>query len=257
MKGYSACVEMLFQEADFAGRARLARDAGYRAVEFWRWHDKDLSGIRGMKMPVAAAVVDSADEKKRDAFSRMGMLARESRALFSEMVAESCEAVSAIGGKLLIITPGQALSTLSRGAQEDNIIECLLAARPALDRWDMALAIEPLNPIVDHAGSYLNTSAQAFRIVRAAGAGRIGVLFDIYHQQITEGNLIANIRANIGLIKHFHVADVPGRHEPGTGEINYKNVIGAIRDAGYEGYVGCEFHPAGDSASSSKYILSL
>jgi len=257
MKGYSACIEMLFQEADFAGRARLARDAGYDAVEFWRWHDKDLSEIRGMRMPVAAAVVDSTDEKKRDVFDRVGMLARESRAVFGEMVEESCAAVSEIGGRLLIITPGQALAALSRGAQEDNIIECLLAARPALEKWDMELAVEPLNPIVDHVGSYLNTSAQAFEIVRAAGAGRIGVLFDIYHQQITEGNLIANICGNIGLIKHFHVADVPGRHEPGTGEINYKNVIGAIRDAGYGGYVGCEFHPAGDSAGASKYILSL
>lgn len=256
MKGYSACVEMLFREAPFAGRARLARDAGYEAVEFWRWHDKDLSGISEAKMPVAAALVDSADEKRRETFSRTGMLARESRSLFPEMVEESCEVISALGN-LLIIAPGQALSALSRGAQEDNIIECLLAARPVLKKWDMALAIESLNPIVDHVGSYLNASAQAFSIARAAGAGRIGVLFDIYHQQITEGNLIANIRADVGLIKHFHVADVPGRHEPGTGEINYKNVIAAIRESGYEGYIGCEFTPTGPSAEASKYLLSL
>jgi hydroxypyruvate isomerase len=257
MKGYSACVEMLFREADFAGRARLAREAGYKAVELWRWHDKDMSGILETGLPVAAALVDSADEKSRDAFPRLGMLARESRALFPEMVEESCEAISAIGGRLLIVAPGQALSSLSRGAQEDNIVECLLAARPALEKWNMELAIEPLNPIVDHVGCYLSSSAQAFQIARAAGAGRIGVLFDIYHQQVSEGNLIANIRANIGLIKHFHVADVPGRHEPGTGEINYKNVIAAIRGAGYGGHVGCEFAPTVPSAEASQYILSL
>ncbi len=257
MKGYSACIEMLFREADFEQRAALAQDAGYAAVEFWRWHDKDFSGIRSTGMPVAAAMVDSADEAKREISARIGMLAHESRELFAEMVEESCAAISDLGGKFLIIAPGQTLSFLSRGAQEDNIIRCLKAAQPILEKWNMELAIEPLNPIVDHVGSYLNTSAQAFSVVRAAGAGRIGVLFDVYHQQITEGNLIANICENIGLIKHIHAADVPGRHAPGTGEINYKNVIAAIRGAGYAGYIGCEFNPAGDSARASKEILSL
>ena len=83
------------------------------------------------------------------------------------------------------------------------------------------------------------------------------MLFDIYHQQITEGNLINNIKAGIDVIHHFHVADVPGRHEPGTGEINYANVIKTIDSLDYKGYVGCEFMPTTDTFKASEYVFGL
>ena len=85
----------------------------------------------------------------------------------------------------------------------------------------------------------------------------MGLLYDIYHQQITEGNLIDTITANIDKIQHFHVADVPGRHEPGTGEINYKNVFKSISELGYDGFVGLEYWPEGRDDESLKMLLDM
>ena len=100
---------------------------------------------------------------------------------------------------------------------------------------------------MDHAGYYLSRSDEAAEIVNSVDSPNVKILFDIYHQQISEGNLIPNIRAYQELIGHFHLADHPGRHEPGTGEINYHNVLKAIRDVGYDGFVGLEYWPSGEN----------
>lgn len=256
-KGYSACIETLFTDLDFADRPRAARECGYAAVEFWNWHDKPLTALADAGLPVSLALIDSADEAARRAYRDMGMLTYNSAPLFAEMLEETLCALQTVGTRLIAVTPGQELTGLSRGAQQDNIVKCLVAARGILEKYDAVLAIEPLNALVNHKGCYLSLSSQAFDIVRAAGGGRIGVLYDVYHQQITEGNLIDTITGNIGAIKHVHVADVPGRHQPGTGEINYRSVIAALRGAGYAGYIGCEFVPTGDTAAASREILSI
>jgi hydroxypyruvate isomerase len=111
--------------------------------------------------------------------------------------------------------------------------------------------------LVDHKGYYLATSEEGFRMVDVVGSPRVRLLFDIYHQQITEGNLIANITANIGKISHFHVADVPGRHQPGTGEINYLNVFRAIAAKGFTGFLGLEMWPTVDHTKAVRESISL
>ena len=207
-------------------------------------------------LPVSLALASSADEKLRNEFGRVGMLTADSPALFTEVIQESLEALKPLDISVLAVGPMQTIEGLSREEQEENMIECLKKVKPIVDASGVKLAIEPLNPLIDHVGCYLSTSEQAYRIVRAAGEG-FGVLFDIYHQQITEGNLINNIKAGIDVIHHFHVADVPGRHEPGTGEINYANVIKTIDSLDYKGYVGCEFMATTNAAEASRYILSL
>jgi hydroxypyruvate isomerase len=109
---------------------------------------------------------------------------------------------------------------------------------------------------VNHKGYYLATSAEGFEVIREVGSPAVKLLFDIYHQQITEGNLIANIRAGIDLIGHFHTADNPGRNELGTGEINYRNVFKAIEETGYQGF-GLEYAPIADPAETLKGALAL
>jgi len=119
------------------------------------------------------------------------------------------------------------------------------------------LVIEPLNVLVDHPGYYLTTSAEGFEILDEVDSPNVKLLYDIYHQQVTEGNLIATITSHIAQIAHFHVADVPGRHEPGTGEINWVNVLRAIDEAGYAGYVGLEYMPTGATVESLEYIKAV
>src|SRR5207248_4806901 len=119
------------------------------------------------------------------------------------------------------------------------------------------LIVEPLNTLVNHAGYYLNFTREAFEIMRQVGSPYVKILFDIYHVQIMEGNLIDTIRNNIGHIGHFHVGDVPGRHEPGTGEINYKNVLRAIRATGFKDFVAVEYVPSKDAMQTLVEVREL
>lgn len=256
MAKYSACIEMLFNYLPQAERAAAAKECGYKAVEFWHWHRWNIDEMKECPLPVALALTSSADERVRDEFARISMFTNESPALFGELIQESFETMSVLKPDVLCVGPMQLIKDMPIEAQEENMIECLRAVKDIVDKYDTKLAIEPLNPLIDHVGCYPCTSEQAFRVVRAAGGG-FGVLFDIYHQQITEGNLINNISKGIDVIHHFHVADVPGRYEPGTGEINFANVIKHIDSLDYKGYVGCEFNPTGDHAEASKYILGL
>jgi len=110
---------------------------------------------------------------------------------------------------------------------------------------------------VDHAGYYLSTSEEGFQILDEVGSPRVKLLFDIYHQQITEGDLISRITSNISKIGHFHVADVPGRMEPGTGEINYVNVFKAIAATDYADHVGLEFRCSGTPEAALAQVRQI
>jgi hydroxypyruvate isomerase len=110
--------------------------------------------------------------------------------------------------------------------------------------------VEPLHPQENHLEYYLDHASEAFRVVDEVSSPFVKVLFDIYHVQIMEGNLIETIHRNIARIGHFHVGDVPGRHEPGTGEINYANVFQAIRETGFRGFVAMEYVPSRDAMTT-------
>ena len=117
--------------------------------------------------------------------------------------------------------------------------------------------VEPLNPKTNHLDYYLDRTPEAFAIVREVGSPFVKILFDIYHVQIMEGNLIETLSANIGAIGHFHVGDVPGRHEPGTGEIHYGNVFQAIRKTGYRDFIGMEYLPSKDAMTTLAEVRAL
>lgn len=127
---------------------------------------------------------------------------------------------------------------------------------PFLEEAGVTLVVEPLNILVDHPGYYLYSSEEAFQIIDEVGSPNVKVLFDIYHQQIMEGNLISRIQRNINKIGHFHAADNPGRHELYMGEIQYLNVFRAIEETGYRGYIGFEYFPLEEPLSGIWKILN-
>jgi hydroxypyruvate isomerase len=259
----ASCIEMMFTEFPFEERFAEAKKLGFAGVEFWGWENKDLAAVadasRAAAIPVTDCCVGTRDAGRTAQYARGAMLVRANAPLYAEMVEETIEAVKPAGIRTLIATTGQALPGADRQAQQEAVVACLKAAAPVLERAGVTLVLEPLNVLVNHRGYYLDTSKQAFEILRLVGSPNVKLLYDIYHQQITEGNLIQTITENIGLIGHFHVADVPGRHEAGTGEINYKNVLAAIRGAGYAGFVGCEYAPSDGKTTqeSAREILFL
>ena len=121
----------------------------------------------------------------------------------------------------------------------------------------VVLVLEPLNPIVDHPAYWLTKMSEAVDIIQEVASPSLKILDDLYHQQLTEGNLIANLTLYAPWIGHFHVAGVPGRHELVGGELDYRNIFAAISKSGYAGYVGLEFSPAGDDEAALKQALTL
>lgn len=174
-----------------------------------------------------------------------GLVNPREREGFLEQMRLAVDAARKAGTKRLIVLTGNELGGLTRTEQMSNAVAALREAAPLLERNGITAIIEVLNTFVDHAGYFLYYIRDGAELVDRVGSPNVKILFDLYHTQIMEGNLIDNIRAFIAQTGHFHVADVPGRHEPGTGEINYRNVFRAIYELGdkYRGFVTLECRP--------------
>jgi hydroxypyruvate isomerase len=161
-----------------------------------------------------------------------------------------------MGTKLLISQVGSDTGA-ARAVQHKSVAAGLRAAAPLLEENNITLMIEPLNGSVDHIGTFLESSDEGFELVDEAGSKNIKLLFDIYHQQINEGNIIRRITANISRIGHLHAAGCPGRHELFTGELDYRNIFRTADEAGYLGLTGLEYFPQGDASAGLKQIIGL
>jgi len=140
----------------------------------------------------------------------------------------------------LVGLSGNTRTDVSIEEQTENVIKCLKRLAPIAEDNDVVLCCEALNPLVDHKGYFLTRTDQTMAILAEVKSPNVKMLFDIYHQQITEGNVIRNFTENIANIGHFHVADNPGRKEPGTGELNYKIIFRKIAETGYKDFVALE-----------------
>lgn len=243
---YSVCIDALYQGKNVLEGIRETREAGIGAFEFWSWWDKDLDRIASEKerLQLEVAAICTKFVSLVDLSCHEAYLAG---------LRESVEAAKRLGCRRLISQVG---ADTGRPRKEQHQALCQGAKRAAqlLEGTDITLLLEPLNTAVDHRGYYLSSSEEAFEIVEEVGSRQVKVLFDIYHQQITEGNLIRNIRENISGIGHFHAAGCPGRHELDTGELNYPNIFRAIQEAGYTGYIGLEYFPERPAAEGLREL---
>lgn len=159
-----------------------------------------------------------------------------------EQCAESIEQAKGLGCKCIVGLTGETSSkrTITYDKRAQNVITFLRRVKGMLEENNIIMALETLNQLQDHHNFWLATTDQAQLIVQAVDSPNVKQLFDIYHQQITEGNLIRNLCNNIDGIAHVHIGDNPGRKQPGTGEINYPNVFEALAETNYDGYVAVE-----------------
>ena len=141
--------------------------------------------------------------------------------------------------------------TVKLCAMFDTLKECAKIAEES----GVSMNLEPLNVTTDHVGNFLQTTRMAAEMTRLIGSPKLKVLYDAYHMQLNEGSLCDNIRAYGDQFGHIHVADAPGRHEPGTGEINYANVFACLEKIGYIGLVGFELMPKTSTAEAVKAIM--
>ena len=154
-------------------------------------------------------------------------------------IGSSIEVAKRVNAKWMTVVPGYVDLKLQEGYQTANLIETLRRACDLLEPEGLVMVLEPLNPR-DHSGQFLSKIPQAYEICRAVDSPSCKILFDIYHQQITEGNIIPNIDKSWSEIAYFQIGDNPGRKEPTTGELNYQNIFKHIYAKGYQGILGME-----------------
>jgi len=177
---------------------------------------------------------------------------------FLRHIKESIEVAKRVNAKWMTVVPGFVDLRKNMSYQTANVIESLKQASDILEPHSLVMVLEPLN-FRDHPGLFLSESPQAYQICKAVNSPSCKILFDIYHQQIQEGNLIPNIEASWNEIGYFQIGDNPGRNEPTTGEINYKNIFKYIHSKGFNGILGMEHgnsqpNKAGEQAVIDAYL---
>jgi len=223
----------------------LVKNSGFSAFENlgWKGLDLEITGelLREYGITNTALFFATEDsESNKLATWRHGMVYEDAKPHVMKAIRETVVAAKKLGTPNIVVITGDERSDVSREVQFENCAETLRAAAEIAESEGVTICVEPLNRLVDHKGYFLNTSKDGFDLIRAVDSPAVRLLFDVYHQQITEGNVIRNMTENIDLIGHIHVADNPGRNEPGTGEINYRNVFTALKNANYDKYVAFE-----------------
>ncbi|MEM2885057.1 MAG: TIM barrel protein, partial [Thermoproteota archaeon] len=209
---FGACVEMVFSGIPFLQRLEKVKEAGLRAFEFWGWMDKDVEAIDRKRKELGLKVTSFVIQPQPASLTAPGV---------SEEFRRAVGLTLEIAGKLdcdVIIAPvglGKEVAHLSREEQLSNAVAHFKSVAPMLEDAGVTAVIEPVNAI-DHVGCFLTRCAEGFKLIEAVGSPNVRLLYDFYHQQISEGNLINNAADNFDIIGFFHVGDVPGRHEPGT-----------------------------------------
>jgi hydroxypyruvate isomerase len=250
MPRLSVCIEMVFRPLAFVERIEAVKGAGYTAFEFWSWQDKDMPAVLATKERLGLDVA---------AFGVRGgtLLDPSNHQQYWDTVGQAAEWARRLHCPSLIVTTGNTLPDVPRAQQRDDLQRGLEGVAHAARRGGVTAVVEPLNSKVDHKGYFLDHGAEAFTLVEEIANPHLRVLYDIYHMQIMDGDIIATIEAQIDTIGHFHVADVPGRHEPGTGELNYANIFRRIDATGYTGFTGLEYRPSDDHATSLAAVKAL
>ncbi len=243
MPKFAANLTMLFAEVPFLDRFERAAAAGFDAVEFQFPYGHDVTEIRarldanGLK-PVLHNL-PAGDWEHGD----RGIACQpDRRNAFRAGVARAMDYAIALGVPRLNCLAGKAPDGVGAAVLRATLVDNLRFAAEMLAKAGLELLVEPVNNR-DIPGFYLSRTDQALDILEAVGMGNVLVQYDVYHAQRTEGELAATLERHLERIGHIQIADNPGRHEPGTGEINYPFLFAHIDRIGYQGWIGCEYIP--------------
>lgn len=253
-----ACIDTLYTELDWLDRFQAAKDDGFSAVEFWDWRIRDLDATRAAAEKAGIAIsgfngdadfslVDPAHKEKYLDYLKQSIAAARKVGASSVTIHSN-----ALGEGGIVVNHYDGLShTVKLCSMYDTLLSCAKLA----EAEGINLNLEALNITTDHAGNFLATTRMGAEICRLIRSPRLKLLYDVYHMQINEGCICDTITAYGDQFGHVHVADAPGRHEPGTGEINYKKVLRHLEERGYTGLVGYELFPLTDTKTAVKAIM--
>jgi hydroxypyruvate isomerase len=243
MPKFAANLTMLFNEAPFLDRFALAAKAGFEGVEFLFPYEFEKAALRTAldrnRLTQVLHNLPAGDWARGE----RGIAVLPHRiAEFRSGVESAIDYATALGCKQVNCLVGIAPDGVPDHVLRTTLIANLKLAATELGKHGIRLLIEPINRF-DIPNFYLNTVEQAASIIDEVGSGNLFIQYDLYHQQRTKGELIGTYQRHSARIAHIQLADNPGRHEPGTGEINYPFVLEVLQASGYQGWIGCEYKP--------------
>ena len=254
------CIEPMYSELPFLERFQVAKDDGFEYVEFWSWTDKDLDAVKkaaedadikisGFNGDADYSLIDPSHKEKYIDFLKQSIEAAKKVGAPSVTIHSN-----ALGDGGVVVNHYNDLSnTVKLCSMYDMLKDCAKIA----EEEGIILNLEALNITTDHVGNYLENTQMAAEVVRLINSPNLKILYDIYHMQLNEGKVCDTLSKYIDTIGHIHIADAPGRHEPGTGELNYPNIIKHLQKLGYQYRVGAELFPETDSKTAAKAIISI
>ena len=236
----------ILTDRPFEERLEKVAEAGYHAVElvgeYSKWSEDDFRQYN-KKRAELGIIFDTT------AGLRHGVGDPSVRAAFLEDVRKELTIMEKIECPALIVMSGNVVPGLAPQAQHDSCVEGLKRAAQLVEGKGITLLLENID-LEENPHYYAWSVPEAFKIVEEVNHPQVKFLYDFYHAQISGGNLITNLQKHAGKVGLFHIADVPGRHEPGTGEIDYINIYKKIAELKYHGYVAMEFLPSGDAVKA-------
>lgn len=242
-------VPCFFGGMDFCEAIKKIGALGFDTAETYNWQKLDLEKVKNACEESGVHLISMCTTEFR-------MTDSQYRELWLEGLRDSCEAAKKLGVSKLITQVGNDTGA-EREFQHAAIVKTLKLAKPITEEYGITVMIEPLNTYVNHPGYYLTSSKEAFDIIKEVDSPYIKVIYDIYHQQVMEGNIIPSVTQNLDCIAHLHAAGHPGRIEPWLGENNYNYIFDAIDKAGYKGFCGLEYKPTLNSEESLKMAKEI
>ena len=254
MLKFCANLTMMFNEVDFLGRFEKASTAGFKGVEFlfpYEWvkealaEELDKHGLEQVLHNLPAGNWSAGERGIACLPERVGE--------FQDGVGLAIEYAKALHCPLLNCLVGITPKNVPAEKVRQTMVDNLCFAATALEKEGITLLVEALNN-QDSPGFYLTHTQDVIQLIEEVNQPNLWLQYDIYHMQIMEGNLTRTISDNLTRIAHIQFGDNPGRHEPGTGEINFSNLFHFIDKAGYNGWIGCEYKPAGITEDGLEWI---
>ena len=240
-------------QGSFEEKLEIAARAGIQSVEligeYASWSDADIARVKktaqsfGLGMD---ALLGSPDWQKRP----VSMVDPAHREAFLADVRQAIGSARKLDIAQIILMSGNAIAGRSHDEQYASLLEGAKRAGDLAAEAHLTAIVEPLNSLVNHKGFFLTTCTEGLKLVREVDNPHVRLLFDLYHEQVQEGNVIRNLTDAAPLTAVFHVADNPGRHDPGSGEMNYPNIYKAIQKTGFAGHLAMEYLPLGDPVAS-------
>lgn len=244
---FAVNVEMWWGRLPFLERLDAAARLGFPAVEFWPWRGKDLDAI------AAKAQEHGLEIAQFTAWGfHPGMNDPANHDRVVAEIEESCKVAQRLACKKMTVVAGNDQPGMSQEQMHEHVIAALRRCAPIAEAHDVMLILEPMNVRVDHKGHCLHGSPDAVRICRAVDSTHVKINWDLYHMQISEGDLCGRLREGFDQVGYLQLADHPGRREPGTGEIHYNRVLKEAHDLGYRGYVGLECSPTEEEVAARR-----